>query len=74
MLSQGTIMEQKAFLRSFIRTIAFDHGEVAIEYTIPVPAGKDTMAEKEVLSIEGVGSPSRTRTYNLAVNSRPLYH
>ena len=22
----------------------------------------------------GDGSPSRTRTYNLAVNSRPLYH
>ena len=67
-------MEQKAFLRSFVRMVEFDQREVAIEYTIPVPVGKGTTAEREVLSIEGVGSPSRTRTYNLAVNSRPLYH
>ncbi len=28
----------------------------------------------EVPPIDRTGSPGRTRTYNLAVNSRPLYH
>jgi hypothetical protein len=74
-LSKGTVMEEKAFLRSFIKTIEFEPGQVAIDYVIPVPIEreKDRTSEREVLSFDRLGSPSRIRTYNLAVNSRPLY-
>ena len=66
-LSKGSFMEQKAFLRSFIKRIEFEPGQVAIDYTIPMPIEKDRTSEREVLPIERLGSPSRTRTYNLAV-------
>jgi hypothetical protein len=74
LLSKGSFMEQKAFLTSFIRRIDFAPGQIAIDYTIPMPVGKDKASEREVLSIRGLGSPGRTRTCNQAVNSRPLYH
>jgi hypothetical protein len=66
-------MEQRAFLRSFVKRIEFEPGQVAIDYTVPMPIEKKT-SEREVLSIRQLGSPSWTRTNNLAVNSRPLYH
>ena len=72
-LSEGTFVEQKAFLRSFIKRIEFESGQVAIEYTIPLPTEKDEAIEREVLSTKQIGSAGRTRTYDQAVNSRPLY-
>jgi len=57
LLSHGTFMEQKAFLRSFIKRIEFDPGQVAIDYTVPMPIDKDTTSEREVLSIRRYGSP-----------------
>jgi site-specific DNA recombinase len=73
LLSNGTFIEQKAFLRSFIKRIEFEPGQVAVDYTIPMPIGKDRTSEREVLSIKRLGSPGRIRTCDLAVNSRPLY-
>ena len=73
LLSKGSFMEQQAFLTSFIRTIDFEPGQIAIAYTISMPIGKDKASEREVLSIRRFGSPGRTRTCNQAVNSRPLY-
>ena len=67
-------MEQKAFLMSFIKRIDFEPGQIAIDYTIPMPVEKDKASEREVLSIRRLGSPGRIRTYNQAVNSRLLYH
>jgi hypothetical protein len=69
LLSKGTLTEQKAFLKSFIRRIDLGLGQVAIDYTIPVPVGKDRTSEREVLSIERLGSPlwikgkTRSRTF-----------
>ena len=37
-------MEQKAVLRSFVKRIEFELGQVAIDYTIPVPAEKDMIS------------------------------
>jgi site-specific DNA recombinase len=74
LLSKGTFMEQKAFLRSFVKRIDFEPGQIAIDYAIPMPAEGDKASEREVLSIRRFGSPGRIRTYNQAVNSRPLYH
>jgi site-specific DNA recombinase len=73
LLSRGTFMEQKAFLRSFIRKIDFEPGHVAIDYTIPMPIEKDRTSAREVLSIKQRGSGGWTRTSDQAVNSRPLY-
>jgi hypothetical protein len=65
-------MEQKALLRSFIKKIELELGQVTIDYTVPMPIENKT-SERKVLSIKRCGSPSWIRTNNLAVNSRPLY-
>ena len=62
LLSKGTFVEQKAFLRSFIKRIDFEPGQVAINYTIPMPVEKGKTSEREVLSIEQSGGPFWTRT------------
>ena len=65
-------MEQKSFLRSFVKRVELNEPKVVIDYTMPLPINGLTTTE-EVLRIDKIGSPSRTRTYNLAVNSRLLY-
>ena len=74
LLSEGTLTEQRTFLRSLVRRIDLGPGQVAIDYTIPMPVEVDRTSKREVLSIERLGSPGWIRTNNLAVNSRPLYH
>ena len=73
-LSQASFLQQKTFLRSFIKRVEINRETVTIDYTIPVPIDNNKTSSKEVLRIDKTGSPGRTRTYNLAVNSRPLYH
>ena len=71
-LREGRIMHQKTFLNSFIRRINIKDSEVEIEYTCPI--GLSGNRRKEVLSMGCLGSRGRTRTYNITVNSRVLYH
>ena len=58
--SEGTLAEQRTFLRSFIRRIDLALGQVAIDYTVPMPIEVDRTSEREVLSIERLGSPNTT--------------
>lgn len=77
LLSESSIMEQRTFLKSFIQSVEVDGIHLTINYTIPLVAGpyKGELTEAAaVLPIIQSGSPSRTRTYNMPVNSRPLYH
>ena len=74
LLGSASFLEQKTFLRSFVNRVEFNPPQVAIDYSIPLPGEDGLTNSKEVLRINKSGSPSRTRTYNLAVNSRPLYH
>jgi len=67
LLSKGTFVEQKAFLRSFIKRIDFEPSQVAINYTIPLPVEKGKTSEREVLSIEQSGGPFWTRTRDLSL-------
>ena len=67
LLSKGTFIEQKAFLKSFIKRIDFEPGQVAISYTIPVPIAKGNKSEREVLSIEPNGGPLWSRTTDLSL-------
>ncbi len=73
LLSSASFLESKSFLSSFVRTVEFDRQSVSIEYTMPVELSRVLTNEEEVPNVGSVGSPSRIRTYDLAVNSRPLY-
>ena len=83
LLEHSELAQKKEFFRSFIQNIIIDYSEVVVKYRFP--AGDVVnygMAQKkktgphlndEVLSMFCFGSPNRTRTYNLVVNSHPLY-
>jgi site-specific DNA recombinase len=73
LLSKGALMEQKAFLRSFVKRIEIDHPRVVIDYTIPLNAQKAEPLTREVLPLVPFSSPGRTRTSDQLVNSQPLY-
>ena len=58
-LEQGSLMEQKGFLRSFIKRIDLDHPNAEIEYTCPMtPPKQKEPLRREVLSIGQNGSPN----------------
>jgi hypothetical protein len=71
-LNEGSIMQRKAFLNSFIRRINLKDSEAEIEYTCPI--GLSGNRRNEVLSMARIGSRGRARTCNPSVNSRLLYH
>lgn len=78
LLEHSSIMEQRTFLRSFVREIVVTQAKVTIEYTLPLPpssrGGSGLTDNALVPSAILNGSPGRIRTYGLAVNSRQLYH
>jgi hypothetical protein len=59
-LIEGTIVERKAFIRSFIKKITVGYPTVEIEYTIPLD--KEKKLDKEVLVINKLGWGERIRT------------
>ena len=72
LLSKGSIVEQKSFLRSFIERIVVNHPEAEVFYNIPIINNKGRTAKSEVLPMLQIGSSGGTRTPNLVVNSHPL--
>jgi hypothetical protein len=61
-LKQGSIMEQKAFIRSFVRRIDVDYPTAQLRYTCPsVPREGGSALDREVLHMERNGSPPATR-------------
>ena len=73
LLQGSSFVECKTFLATFIARIEFDRRRVGIEYALPIPARHALTGTAEVPNARAFGSSSRTRTCNLAVNSRPLY-
>jgi site-specific DNA recombinase len=73
LLSKGTLIEQKAFLRSFVKRIRVEYPRVVLDYTIPLNAQKAEPLTREVLPFVEISSPGRTRTSDQLVNSQPLY-
>ena len=61
-LTTGTPAEQRAFLKSFVRSVTVKGAEVTVEYTLPLPAGQAALAEEPVLSIVLSGGEEGTRT------------
>lgn len=57
-LNEGSIIEQKRFIRSFIKRIDVNHPKVEVEYTMPMSTEKKREPHKtEVLSLVENGSP-----------------
>ena len=73
LLSKGSILEQKSFLRSFIKRVEVNLPKVAIDYTIPLETKKVEPLTREVLPFAQSGSRGWTRTSDKVVNSHPLY-
>jgi site-specific DNA recombinase len=72
LLSTGSIVEQKSFLRSFVKRIEVNLPQVVINYTMPLKAQKVEPLDREVLPFVYDGSPGRTRTSDQVVNSHSL--
>jgi len=62
LLSKGSIVEQKGFLRSFIKRIEITRPKVTIDYTMPLKTTKTESLTSEVLPLEQVGCPAWART------------
>jgi site-specific DNA recombinase len=73
LLSKGSILEQRSFLRSFIKRVEVNLPKVAIDYTIPLETKKVEPLTREVLPIAQSGSRGWTRTSDRVVNSHLLY-
>jgi hypothetical protein len=72
LLGKGSIVEQKSFLRSFVKQIEVNLPQVVINYTMPLKAQKVEPLDREVLPFVCDGSPGRTRTSDQVVNSHSL--
>jgi hypothetical protein len=72
LLSKGSIVEQKSFLRSFVKRIEVNLPQVVVNYTPPLKTQKVEPLEREVLPFAYDGSPGRTRTSDQVVNSHSL--
>ena len=67
LLSQGSLSEQKAFIRSFVKEVRVMSSEVLISYTIPLPPEGASHERAGVLSIVHAGGADWTvsRTFSL---------
>ena len=68
LLSQSSLYEQKAFIRSFVKEVRVTGTNVLITYTIPLPPDGAIDEQARVLSIVHGGGTEGTvqRTFSLA--------
>ncbi len=57
LFAEGTIVEQKTLLKSFVKRIEYEPKQVTVSYTTPLPMAKEITAVEEVLSMEPFGEP-----------------
>lgn len=72
LLSLGSLSEQKAFIRSFVKEVRVTGKEVLITYTIPLPPDGAIHERAEVLSIVHDGGAGGIRTLYLLTASQAL--
>ena len=65
-LGEKSFIQQKTFLRRFIKRMEFKPEGVVLDYTIPVPVGKNRTSTREVLYIKQDGSGDWIRTGTLS--------
>jgi chromosome segregation ATPase len=56
-LSEASFLQQKSFLRRFVKRVEINPKGFVLEYTIPLPLEKNRTSVTEVLNIDKVGSP-----------------
>jgi hypothetical protein len=61
LLKTGSIIEQRGFLRSFVKRISVNHPKVTIDYSIPINKEKAEPLVREVLPFSKSGSPILSR-------------
>ena len=54
-LSQASFLQQKAFLRSFVKRVEVNPDRVVLDYSIPMPLEKNRTSTSEVLYINRDG-------------------
>ncbi len=57
LLSKGSIIEQRSFLRTFVKKVQVRHNRIAIDYTIPLRPDGEEPHTSEVLTFAQSGSP-----------------
>ena len=55
-LGEASFLQQKSFLRTFVKRVEINPKGLALEYTIPLPLNKNRTSVMEVLNIDKVGS------------------
>jgi hypothetical protein len=71
LLSTGSIVEQKSFLRSFVKRIEVNLPQVVIDYTMPLKGQKVEPLDREVLPFVYDGSPLWTHFERFAWRLHP---
>lgn len=57
LLKEGELTERKAFLRSFVKRIQVERGQVTIQYSLPMPPEGKTNDSVGILSTVTLGGP-----------------
>ena len=65
LLKEADLIERKSFLRSFIRRIEVDKGQVSIYYILPLPPDEKDREQMGVLPIVTSGGDRGIRTPDL---------
>ena len=63
LLGSASILEQKAFLKSFIKRIDVSDSEVTVNYTLPMPPIESDGETVPVLAFVQTGWGTRIRTW-----------
>ena len=71
-LTNSSISEQKAFIRSFVKEVRIMGGEALLTYTTPLPPEGVLQEPAAVLDTVHYGRPPRTRTSNPLIKSQLL--
>ena len=73
LLGSASIMEQKAFLKSFVKSINVSRSEVKINYALPMPPLNTDKETLGVLAFIQSGEPWGIRTPGTLIKSQVLY-
>ncbi|MFC2069023.1 hypothetical protein ACFLTP_08495 [Chloroflexota bacterium] len=68
-LGSASIMEQKAFLKSFVERIDVSNSQLTVNYTLPMPPSNTEIETMGVLDFERYGRPCRSRTCDTLIKS-----
>lgn len=72
LLEEAEVLERRAFLRSFVKRIEVNKGQVTIDYRLPLPQSGKANEPSAVLPTVTFGGPGGTRTHDLLTASQTL--